>query len=73
MFSDLTTEIAEMKEKRNSVTNTGNSYSEKVIVSMTFFLLKTIFNFIQFYSFEQGILGFENARVDSNNVIRTRN
>ena len=60
MFSDLTTKITEMKEKRNSVTNTGYSYSEKILVFMSFFLLKTIFNFIQFYSFEQVILGFEN-------------
>jgi hypothetical protein len=69
MFSDLTTKIVEMKEKRSSVTNTGNSYSEKISVFMTLHLLKTIVNFIQFYSFEQVILGFENARIDSNNVI----
>jgi hypothetical protein len=73
MFSDLTTKIVEMKENRNSVTNTGNSYSEKILVFITFFILKTIVNFIQFYSFEQVTLGFKNARVDSNNVIRTRN
>jgi hypothetical protein len=73
MFSDLTTKIVEMKENRNSVTKTGNSYSEKILVFITFFLLKTIVNFIQFYSFEQVIPGFENARVDSNNVIRMRN
>jgi hypothetical protein len=54
-------------------TKTGNLYSEKILVFIIFFLLKTIVNFIQFYSFEQVILGFENARVDSNNVIRTRN
>jgi len=61
------------ERKRNSVTNTGNSCSEKILVFTTFFLVKTIVNFIQFYSFEQAILGFENARVDCNNVIRTRN
>ena len=73
MFSDLTTKIVEMKEKRNSMTNAGNLYSEKILVFTTFFLLKTVVNFIQFYSFEQVILEFETVTVDSNDVIRTLN
>jgi hypothetical protein len=69
----LTTKIVEMKEKRNSMTNAGNLYSEKILVFTTFFLLKTVVNFIQFYSFEQVILEFETVTVDSNDVIRTLN
>jgi hypothetical protein len=61
------------ERKRNSVTNTDNSYSEKILVFTIFFLVKKIVNFIQFYSFEQVILGFENERINSNNVIRTHN
>lgn len=56
MFSHLTTRIVGVKERRNSVTNTGNVRSEKNICFNDFLLTG---NNTQFYSilfFEQVIL-----------------
>jgi hypothetical protein len=50
-----------------------NLYSKEIFFKHTFFLLKTLGNFVKFSSFEQVFLGLESLCESFNNILKSVN